>query len=102
MKNYFDAIDREMLRARAEQMLDYANNAKDCASRWSNFAVDRAHTFTLLDFSIAAVCLTTFGAWVGTCFSNGLRKIRGVLFAAFVASWLYVFWRILFDNSDDE
>ncbi len=101
MKNCFTAIDREILRARAEQMLDYANNAKAIADHWSSLAVDKAHTFSLLDFSIAAVCLTSFGAWLGASFSKVFQKLRGVLFVAFAASWIYLFWRIVLDSDEE-
>ena len=39
MKNYLDSIDREALRSRANQVLGYANDARDCAARWTDHAV---------------------------------------------------------------
>ena len=42
MKNYLENVDREALRARAEQMLHYADEARGTASRWTNHAVDKA------------------------------------------------------------
>lgn len=101
MKNYLDALDREALRARAEQLLEYAGNAKDQASRWSNQAVSKAHTFSLLDFSIASLCLASFGAWLGASFNKIFDKLRAVLFVTFAASWFYLFWRIVFDEDDE-
>ena len=61
MKNYLDSIDREALRSRANQVLGYANDARDCAARWTD---------------------------------------RGVLFVAFAATWMYLFWRIFFDDEE--
>ena len=52
MKNYLENVDREALRARAEQMLHYADEARDTASRWTNHAVEKAHGFSLFDFMI--------------------------------------------------
>lgn len=42
MKNYLENVDREALRARAEQMLHYADEARGTASRWTN-QIGRAH-----------------------------------------------------------
>ena len=57
MKNYLENVDREALRARAEQMLHYADEARDTASRWTNHAVEKAHGFSLFDFAIFETCL---------------------------------------------
>ena len=57
MKNYLENIDREALRARAEQMLGYANDARSQASRWTDYAVTRARGFSLFDFAIFEACL---------------------------------------------
>ena len=39
--------------------------------------------------------------WLGTCFSKLFKKFRGVLFMLFAASWLYLLWRIVFDEDED-
>ena len=100
MKNYFEDIDRDAIRARAEQMLDYANGAKSCACRWTNFAMDKAHDFSIFDFAVLKVCLLSLGLWLGSCFAKLFQKCRSVLFVVFVASWLYLFWRIFFDGEE--
>ena len=61
MKNYLENVDREALRARAEQMLHYADEARDTASRWTNHAVEKAHGFSLFDFAIFETCLLSLG-----------------------------------------
>lgn len=101
MKNYLENIDREALRARAEQMLRYADDARSQAGRWTDYAVSKAQTFSVLDFAIFKVCLLSLGLWLGTCFSRFFKKFRGVLFVAFAASWLYLFWRIFFDCEEE-
>ena len=101
MKNYLENIDREALRARAEQMLGYANDARAQASRWTDYAVDKARGFSLFDFAVLEACLLTLGLWLGTCFSKLFKKCRGVLFMLFAASWLYLFWRVFFDCDDE-
>ncbi|MGI6181308.1 MAG: hypothetical protein ACOYIE_04450 [Agathobaculum sp.] len=100
MKNYLDSIDREALRARADQMLGYANEAKDCAGRWTNYAVGKAQGFSLFDFAVFETCLLSLGLWLGSCFSKFFKKIRGALFVLFAASWLYLLWRIFFDEEE--
>ncbi|MDO4270141.1 MAG: hypothetical protein Q4C72_04355 [Eubacteriales bacterium] len=102
MKNYLDNIDREALRARAEQMLDYANDARSCACRWTDYAMAKAQEFSVFDFAVFKVCLLSLGLWLGACFSKFFKKFRSVLFVAFAASWLYMFWRVFFDGEDGE
>ena len=101
MKNYLENIDREALRARAEQMLGYADDARRQASRWTDYAVTKARGFSLFDFAVFEACLLSLGLWLGTCFSKFFKKFRGVLFVAFTASWLYLFWRVFFDSDDE-
>lgn len=74
MKNYLENVDREALRARAEQMLHYADEARDTASRWTNHAVEKAHGFSLFDFAIFETCLLSLGLWLGACFSSASRR----------------------------
>ena len=100
MKNYLDSIDREALRARAEQMLDYASDARDCAARLTDYAVYKAHGFSLFDFAVLSSCLLTFGLWLGSCFAKFFKKFRCALFIAFAASWLYLFWRVFFEGEE--
>ncbi len=100
MKNYLENIDREALRARAEQLLNYAEGAKDYATRWTEHAVDKAHGFSLLDFAMLGVCLTSFGMWIGSCFSKCLKKVQAVLIGLFAASWVYLFWRVFINDED--
>ena len=76
MKNYLENVDREALRARAEQMLHYADEARGTASRWTNHAVEKAHGFSLFDFAIFETCLLSLGLWLGTCFSKCFKKLR--------------------------
>ena len=101
MKNYLDSIDRDALRARAEQMLRYADDARDCAGRWTNHAVDKARGFSVFDFAVLETCLLSLGLWLGACFSKFFKKFRTVLFVAFAATWLYLLWRVFFDADED-
>lgn len=74
MKNYLENVDREALRARAEQMLHYADEARGTASRWTNHAVDKARGFSILDFAVFETCLLSLGLWLGTCFSKCFKS----------------------------
>lgn len=53
MKNYLENVDREALRARAEQMLHYADEARGTASRWTQSC--RGQGARLLDFGFRCV-----------------------------------------------
>ena len=89
MKNYLENVDREALRARAEQMLHYADEARGTA-----------RGFSILDFAVFETCLLSLGLWLGTCFSKCFKKLRTLFFVAFAASWLYMLWRIFFDEEE--
>ncbi len=101
MKNYLENIDRELLRERVEQLLNYAGDAKDCAARWTDHAIDKAHGFSLFDYTVLWVCLTSFGMWIGSCFAKCVKKLHGLIFAMFAVSWAYLFWRVFMYDSDD-
>ena len=45
-------------------------------------------------------CLLSLGLWLGTCFSKCFKKLRTLFFVAFAASWLYMLWRIFFDEEE--
>ena len=74
MKNYLDSIDRAALRSRAEQMLHTAGDACDQAGRFVNTTTEKIRGFSLIEFFI---------------------------FAAFAATWLYLLWRVFFDEDED-
>lgn len=65
-----------------------------------NHAVEKAHGFSLFDFAIFETCLLSLGLWLGTCFSKCFKKLRTLFFVAFAASWLYMLWRIFFDEEE--
>ena len=91
MKNYLDSIDRDALRSRAEQMLHTAGNT----------TTEKIRGFSLIEFFIYETCLLSFGLWLGTCFSKFFKKFRAIIFAAFAATWLYLLWRVFFDEDED-
>ncbi len=101
MKKYLDSIDRDALRNRAEDLLHTAGDACDHAGRFMNFTADRIRGFSLIEFFIYETCLLSFGLWLGTCFSKFFKKFRAVIFAAFAASWLYLVWRVCFDEDNE-
>ncbi len=57
--------------------------------------------FSLIEFFIYETCLLSFGLWLGTCFSKFFKKFRAIIFAAFAATWLYLLWRVFFDEDED-
>lgn len=98
--NYIDQIDRDALRAQADQMLNYANEARVQAKKWGNYAVDRARGFAWLDFIVLKLCMMSLGLWIGSKLSGWFKKLHFVLFATFLASWAYLFWRVFLKNDD--
>ena len=68
--------------------------------REAKAAVDKARGFSILDFAVFETCLLSLGLWLGTCFSKCFKKLRTLFFVAFAASWLYMLWRVFFDDED--
>ena len=101
MKNYLENVDREALRARAEQMLHYrrrgaaAPRAAGPIMPWTRRAASRFWISLMFE-----TCLLSLGLWLGTCFSKCFKKLRTLFFVAFAASWLYMLWRIFFDEEE--
>ena len=62
---------------------------------------EKIRGFSLIEFFIYETCLLSFGLWLGTCFSKFFKKFRAIIFAAFAATWLYLLWRVFFDEDED-
>lgn len=100
MTNYLDHLDRAELKARAAQMLDYANDAKGVADRWIDHSMTKARGFSVFDFAMLKICLLSLGLFLGSCFASFFKRFRAALFVLFAASWLFMLWRIFFDDED--
>lgn len=105
-------IDRADLLARAAVLREYAEdaaltaracagNAAGQADRLMGYTVQRAKGFSLFDFAILKVCLICFGAWMATLFSKAAQKCKPLLLVGFLASWMYLIWRIFVCQTDD-
>lgn len=101
MKNYLDSIDRVPRAAVPSRCCTTAGDACDQAGRFMNTTTEKIRGFSLIEFFIYETCLLSFGLWLGTCFSKFFKKFRAIIFAAFAATWLYLLWRVFFDEDED-
>lgn len=62
------------------------------------YLLARARTFSILDFAIFKTCLVCFGAFIATVFSKQAKKFKFLLFIGFLASWVYLIWRLFFQD----
>ena len=103
MKNYLDSIDRDALRSRAEQMLHTAGNACDQAGRFM-IRRDRKDPRSFLAHRVLhlrdlpAVVRSVAGHLLSL---NSSRSSARSSVAAFAATWLYLLWRVFFDEDED-
>lgn len=62
------------------------------------FLLSRAAHFSVLDWAIFKTCLITLGLMIGTWFARLFKKLAPLVALLFVASWIYLVWRIFFDK----
>lgn len=74
---------------------------KKCCEK-ANFLVQyllsQARTFGILDFAIFKTCLVCLGAFLAASFSKQAKKFKFLLFIGFLASWVYLIWRIFLQD----
>lgn len=58
------------------------------------FSFMRIREFSNSDFALVKLCLLSFGLWIGTKFSDFLKKFRIIIFITFITSAIYILWRI--------
>lgn len=89
-------VDRDALAAQAAALRDHAGILLDRADDFAQYSVEKARTFSVLDFAFLKVCILSLGIWLGSMFSKFFRRFRVVVFFGFVISYLYLIWRIFF------
>lgn len=104
-------IDSDRLMARAAVLREYAQDAADSArgcadeavcqaGRFVTYTTERVNGFGILDWAIFKVCLICFGAWMATLLSKTAQKLKHVFLIGFLATWIYMIWRIFFCDTD--
>lgn len=64
------------------------------------YLMQKVRTFSVLDFAIFKMCLVCFGGWLSATFIKNIKKWKPVLFIAFLASWIYLIWRLFFQQDN--
>lgn len=62
------------------------------------FMLSRAAKFSVVDWAIFKTCLVTFGLMIGAWFARLFKKLAPLVALVFIASWVYMVWRIFFDE----
>ncbi len=95
MKNYKEHLDyiRSIDR---EDLIDCAYGIKDRAQAVIGHSAEQARGFSLFDFAVFKLCLLSLGMWLGARFSRFFGKFKHFILAGFVASYVYLIWRIFF------
>lgn len=70
----------------------------ETANLFVQYLLTKARTFSVLDFAVFKTCLVCFGAFLATLFSKQAKKFKFLLFIGFLASWVYLIWRIFFQD----
>lgn len=83
-----------------DELLAQVDYAKKKASVFLEFAMKKAHGFSVLDFAMLKICLISLGLWLGARFSGFFRRFKGVLFLGFILSYVFLIWRIFFLEDD--
>ncbi len=65
------------------------------------FLLGRAAHFSILDWAIFKTCLITLGLMIGTWFARLFKKLAPLVALLFIASWIYLVWRIFLGEDID-
>lgn len=83
---------------------DMARDAKEDADDLCAFSMERVKTFSIFDFAIFKFCLLSLGMWLGAWITAKCaklsEKLRPILFAGFLAGYIYLIYRIFFADRD--
>lgn len=63
-----------------------------------DFAMNSVGKFTVMDFAIFKLCLVSLGAILATCFTDFFKKYKVFVIIAFVASYVYLLYRLFADE----
>lgn len=102
-RTYFDPsrFDRDAIAAQAAMMKDHAAALTARADDLLNYLMETAHRFSVLDFALFKVCLLSLGIWLGSQFSKFFKRFRVFVFLGFIASYVYLIWRLFLREADD-
>lgn len=94
-------IDREAILAQVAVMRGQAGELLARADDLLSYSREKARGFSPFDFAICKVCLLSFGVWLGAQFSKFFKRFRVFLFFSFVASYIYLIWRLFLSDNDE-
>lgn len=103
LRRFFDPsrINCEALAAQADAWKGRAGELAARAGDLADYSAERARGFTLFDFSIYEFCLLSLGVWIGSRFARFFKRFRALVFLGFLASWVYLIWRVFLRRDDD-
>lgn len=104
MKHYLSEalrLDPETLRGYTQTARSYAGAATSRADDFIHYLLARARGFSALDFAVCKVCVFSLGLWLGAQFSKFFKRFRVFVFLGFIASYIYLIWRIFLRNDGD-
>ncbi|MGN1007706.1 MAG: hypothetical protein ACI4PV_02075 [Butyricicoccus sp.] len=103
VRTYLDPsrIDREAIAAQAAAMKTYAGELAARADDLLNYSMEKARGFSILDFAVLKLCVFSFGVWLGAQFSKFFKRFRVFIFLGFVASYIYLIWRLFLRDAED-
>ncbi|MGI5966258.1 MAG: hypothetical protein ACOX65_04910 [Anaerotruncus rubiinfantis] len=64
------------------------------------WGMDRWKRFTVSDVAVFKICLLSIGALIGMYWAKACRKLAPFIWAAAVASYAYLIWRMVFCDED--
>lgn len=102
-RTYLDPsrIDRDAIAAQAATMKAYSGELAARADDLLNYSMEKARSFSILDFAVFKICLLSFGIWLGSQFSKFFKRFRVFVFLGFVASYIYLIWRLFLRDAED-
>lgn len=71
------------------------------AQEFGEYVLDQASGFDYIDWSMYKCCLISIGVLLGSGFASFFRKLRPLIWVAFIVTYLYTMWRLLSPLFDD-
>lgn len=77
-----------------QEFMDHAVQMKEYADCGARYLTAKVKTLEPWEFGLFELCLVSFGAWLATAFAGAMKKFKHLFLITFLASFVYVIWRI--------
>ncbi len=74
-------------------------STKGVLAELTDYAMEKVKNFTVVDFAVMKICLSTTGMLLGIAFSKTLKKIAPLLAIISVATYVYLVFKMFIEEN---